>query len=114
MQRRLRQNLLKLFHTLIVVFCSSLNIYANDQHITIDVKNSSLEKVFSFIEVETGYVFFYDVDVLKNARRVTVSIKNGSLKDVLDIAFKGQSLEYSITNRTIFVKRSSPKIARVA
>jgi TonB-linked SusC/RagA family outer membrane protein len=99
----------KLTFIFFLLACLSVSARMSAQHLTISVKNSPLDKLFSEIEQKTGYVFFYDVAILKNTRPVTIDIKEGSVEDVLEAALKGQSLDYSINNKTIFVKKGGKK-----
>ena len=83
----------------------------NAQKLSISIKNGSLEKLFSEIEKKTNYVFFYDVTILKGTQPVTVEAKDMSVEEILDRTVKQQSLEYSISNRTIFVKKAGKIVA---
>lgn len=73
--------------------------------ITLSEKNVSLEQVFSAIEKQSGYVFFYDYAWLEEARTVSIKVKNASLIEVLNECFKGQPLTYSIIGKTVVVKQ---------
>jgi TonB-linked SusC/RagA family outer membrane protein len=74
------------------------------QPVSLSVNNTSLTKVFTLIEKQTGVSFFYRVEALKKARKVTVNVSNVSLKNALDLCFKNQPLVYQIIDKTIVVK----------
>jgi len=95
----------------ILLFAAFLHVSAgsNAQRLSISVRNGSLERVFSEIEKKTNYVFFYDAAVLQKAKPVTVDVKDASVEDVLRISLKGQGLDFSIQDKTIFVKREVEK-----
>ena len=78
-------------------------VYA--QQITYSGKNIPLKTVFSTIQQQTGYGFFYDPALLTEAKPLTLTIQNAPLSDVLAIIFKNQPLEYSIENKTILVSK---------
>lgn len=83
----------------------------NAQKLSLSFKNGSLEKLFAEIEKKTNYVFFYDVAILKGTRPVTVEVKDASVEDILATSLKGQMLEYSIHDRTIFVKKGEKTVS---
>ncbi len=77
--------------------------------ITFTGNNVPLKTIFSAIQKQTGYGFFYDPALLAEAKRVTLSFQNAPLSEVLVLVFKNQPLEYSIENKTILVaKKKSP------
>lgn len=102
-KRRLRQ--------LILFFLVVGNIgvlSAQSQGVTIELKNSTLEELFSVIEEQTTYRFAYRNVVLDNAEDVTVSVSNASVTDVLDAVLKDKNLDYNIVSEksiVIFDKR---------
>jgi TonB-linked SusC/RagA family outer membrane protein len=81
------------------------------QRLSISVRNGSLEKIFAEIEKKTNYVFFYDASLLQKTKPVTVEMKDASVEEVLHISLKGQGLDFSIQDRTIFLKREAEKPA---
>jgi TonB-linked SusC/RagA family outer membrane protein len=92
--------------TAIFILSACLQVSANGfgQSITISEKNANLETVFKKIEQQTGYFFWYKIEVMKEAKKVNIDIKNASLDDALKQCFKDQSLDYTIVNKTIVVK----------
>lgn len=74
------------------------------QRITLNEKNVSIEKIFTTVEAQTDYVFFYDVSLLNRAKKVTITAKNISVEDLLTICFKDQPLTYSVLDKTIVIK----------
>jgi len=98
----------KLAAVFILITCLQVSAKtANAQKLSLSFKNGSLEKLFAEIEKRTNYVFFYDVAILKGTRPVTVEVKDASVEDILATSLKGQMLEYSIHDRTIFVKKGA-------
>jgi TonB-dependent starch-binding outer membrane protein SusC len=81
------------------------------QSITLSMRKVSLEKVFSEIEKQTRYFFIYTNEELEHANPVTINMKNGTLKAALDICMEGQTLEYSVREPYIIIKKKSEKLA---
>ena len=75
------------------------------QNLTLRENNISLVKVFEEIKKETGLNFFYSDEVLNSTKNVTVNFKKRPIEDVLDICLKAQGLSYTISDKTIFIKR---------
>lgn len=91
--------------TFILLTAAFLQVSAGSvaQTVTFSGKDVSLKKVFSAIEKQTGYVFFYDEGLLQNAKPVTLNVKNVPVQDVLTEAFSGQPLVWQIVHQTITV-----------
>lgn len=94
----------------LLVFCLHVHAGVYSQAITFSGKNVSLKKVFTAIEKQTAYVFFYNDEILVGARPVTLNVKNASIQAVLDVCLQGQQLEWSIEDKTVFItKKASAK-----
>ena len=98
--------------TALIIVTACLQVSAKTttaQRVSISLHNGSLERLFTEIEKKTNYVFFYDVTILRNTKAVTVEVKDASVEDILQTSLKGQALDYSIHDRTIFVKKKDDK-----
>jgi hypothetical protein len=89
---------------LTVIFLNSYSVVFSQQ-ITYSGKNVPLKTVFSTIQKQTGYGFFYDPALLTETKPLTLTVQNAPLSEVLAIIFKNQPLEYSIENKTILVSK---------
>lgn len=98
--------------TAILLTISLLQVQAEglSQTVTFSGKNMQLEKVFSVIKQQTGYVFLYTDDVIKDAKKVTLNVKDAQLEQVLKLAFKDQPLGYLIENKTIIISRTEEAV----
>ena len=98
---------MRLTGVILLAFCLQVSARGDaQQRIAINVKNVSLQKLFAEIEKKTNYTFFYDVTILKETKLVTMIVKDATVEEILKQALAGQALEYTITDKTIFVKRS--------
>ncbi len=68
---------------LLVVFLCLNAIPAFAQGITLQLKNASLSEVFSSIEGQSSFNFFYNDQMVDKTHKVDVSVKNGSIEDIL-------------------------------
>src|SRR5688572_22286919 len=81
---------MKLTAILLLAFCLQVTAGGNAQGITISEKNVPLQKVFSRIEEQTGFNFFYKIELISQARKVSIDVRNASLEQVLNICFRDQ------------------------
>ena len=95
--------IMKITVILLLGACLQVSANGNSQKITISKKKAPLEKIFSEIKSQSGYLFFYDLEVLEKARPIDINVKNADVEEVLEICFKNQPLKYTITNKIIIV-----------
>ncbi|WP_183558853.1 TonB-dependent receptor [Mucilaginibacter sp. SP1R1] len=91
--------------TFILITIAFMHVYASSysQTVTFSGKNVALEKVFKSIRKQTGYVFFYSYDLLQHSRPIDLDFNNKPLEQVLTYCLAGQSLDYTIENKTIVI-----------
>jgi TonB-linked SusC/RagA family outer membrane protein len=106
-QMRLVMNLTGL---LLMVGCLQVSATGFSQNLTFSVNNVPLEKVFSVIEKQSGYFFFYKTNDLKGARLVSLNVKEATIAQVLNLCFKDQPLSFSIDDagKMVVIKKASP------
>lgn len=97
--------IMKLATVLIIAACLQVSARSYSQKVSLKDNNISLQRVFEEIRNQTGYHFLYADEVLSRSKNVSVNIKNASIEEVLDLCFKDQQLTYSISEKTIIVKR---------
>lgn len=85
--------------------CLQVTAHVHSQTISFSGKNVPLEKVFSVVEKQTGYVFFYDEAILKDAKPVSITAENYSVQLFLSCVLNGQPLRFSIQSKTIIIAR---------
>ncbi|WP_353138752.1 TonB-dependent receptor [Pseudopedobacter sp.] len=103
--------------TALLITVVSLQLSASgvrSQTISLSGSNVSLERIFSAIEKQSGYFFFYKYKEIENARPVNVNLRNVTLQQALEQAFNGQPFVYSIEDKTIIVKKISEKKSPVS
>lgn len=75
-----------------------MKIYAQEQRVTVNVKNASLKDVFKEIEKQTTYRFSYRDALLDDRHDISLSKENVNVNFVLDEALKGRDLNYRIVS----------------
>lgn len=92
--------------------CLTASAKGYSQKVSLSGRNISLEKVFSTIETQTNYVFFYNYELLNEAKPVSIEVKNLSLEEVLKLIFKDQPLDFVIKQQTIFITKKNPAVVK--
>ncbi|WP_349316249.1 TonB-dependent receptor [Chitinophaga sp. MM2321] len=84
-----------------------LNVAANGlaQTMTFSGKDVPLEKVFTAVKQQTGYLVSYKVNQIRGTKPVTINAKEVPLEIFLQRVLKDQALEFTIEVNTIFIKR---------
>lgn len=90
---------------ILLVICLHVGAKGFSQSINITGKNVPLENIFSAIEKQSGYFFFYKYNDLKLARPVNVDIKNSTIEQALTQSLSGQPFTFSIRNQTIVITK---------
>jgi len=106
---QIRKTLLvmKLTILMIVAACMNLSAASFAQNVTLNEKSTSLEKVLSKIEKQTGYTFWYNTKMIKQAPMISLDVKDYSLEQTLETCFKNLPISYTIVQNTIVLK---PKV----
>ncbi|MBS7563892.1 TonB-dependent receptor [Mucilaginibacter sp. Bleaf8] len=75
------------------------------QQVTLNEKNTSLKKLLSTIEKQTGYHFLYDKMDLAAAKAISIQMRNAPVSQAMEVAFKDQPLTYKIFTETIVIRK---------
>lgn len=91
----------------ILTFAAVLQVSAigNAQTVTYSANSAKLQTVFSEIESQTGYFFFYRKEDLKDANPVSVQFKKTNLVTALETILANQPLKFEILANTIAISK---------
>ena len=107
------QNDLKLKLTTLLILVAMFNIrgntYAQKTKVTLELNNSTIEKVIETIEQKTDFRFIYKLSDIDLDRTVSISVKDQSIYVVLDKLFKGTPTEFKIRDTQIILKKPELK-----
>ncbi|MFT4203606.1 MAG: TonB-dependent receptor [Chitinophagaceae bacterium] len=97
--------------TIILLIAGILGASAKvkSQVVTISAKNVSLDKIFTAIEIQTGYVVFCDYRYIKEAKPLTLNVRRMPLNKVLDKIVEFEDLSYAIEDKTIVISQAEKK-----
>lgn len=96
----------------ILLLTGALHVSAKSysQQITLTEKRTPLEKVFSKIEKQSGYQFWYDKNILSQGARVSIDLQQATLEQALEEALRDQNLNWKIIRNTIVLSKRIPWI----
>ncbi len=103
---------MKLTFLIILAGCLHISAATLGQTITISEKNTTLEKVLTKIEQQSGYTFWYKTDLVKQSPKVSLDVKNYSLEASLEACFKDLPIGYTIVQKTIVLKAKEQQAAQ--
>src|ERR1700760_4429975 len=95
----------KLIAIIVLGTCLQASAGVFSPNITFSGRNVSLEKVFSAIFKQSGYLVFCDYSLIREAKKVNINVKDASVQAVMDACLKDQSLSYEIVEKTIVIER---------
>ncbi|WP_240514943.1 MULTISPECIES: TonB-dependent receptor [unclassified Flavobacterium] len=90
---------------LVAMFNIRGNTYAQKTKVTLELNNSTIEKVIETIEQKTDFRFIYKLNDIDLDRTVSISVKDQSIYVVLDKIFKGTPTEFKIRDTQIILKK---------
>jgi len=82
------------------------HIYSQNAKISLDMKNSTIEKVLQTIEEKSDYYFLYNNRLINVDRKVSVRVRNAAISAVLERLFKSENVDYEVKGTQIIL---SPK-----
>ena len=95
--------IMKLTVFLLLLATFSVQATGMAQQVTISGKDLSLLEVFDAIKKQTGYVVLGNKRLFTDAQKVSIQAVNMPLKNLMDLLLKGQSMDYTIQDKTIFI-----------
>lgn len=97
--------------TTLLLFVGIISIYAEDSfsqnaRVTINKRNTSLEKVLNEIEKQTDYLFIYN-DQVETNRKVSIDVDTKPVNQVLSNLFKNTDVAYAMEGSHIILSKVS-------
>ena len=77
--------------------------------ITLSCKNTPLDKIFSYIEEQSGYTVWYDNSILKNTIPADIEVKDATLEEALAVCCKNQPVTFIIVGKMVVIKEKIKK-----
>lgn len=84
----------------------TIDTFSQNQRLSINQKNVSVESVLKLIEDKTDYYFMYSALTVDVKRTVDVEATNKSISEILDDIFKDTDISYKINGRLIALSKN--------
>jgi TonB-linked SusC/RagA family outer membrane protein len=94
---------------LVAIFNVKAHTYAQSK-VSLELSNSTIEKVIETIEQNTDFRFIYNINDIDLERTISIRVKDESITVVLNKIFKGTTVSYKIEDTQIILKKELPKI----
>lgn len=91
----------------------SNNSYVSTQHFTMNLKDITLQQLFTEIEKSSEFIFFYNENILDNQGAISINVKDATLSILLDKVLKSKGLTYTINNRQVTIARAATALPSV-
>lgn len=91
------------FLILVLILDASASVYSQVSKISVDVKNGTLSEIFTAIESQSSYRFFYQNEQILNVERKSVAVSNKNIEELVDELLSGTALTYRLVDRNIIV-----------
>ncbi|HEU4788532.1 MAG TPA: SusC/RagA family TonB-linked outer membrane protein [Flavobacterium sp.] len=98
---------------LVAIFNSRADSYAQKTKVSLELNNTTVEKVIETIEQKTDFKFIYKLDDIDLDRVVSIHVKNQNITVVLDYLFKGVPTEIIVRDTQIMLKKPTFTIPEI-
>lgn len=93
----------KTLASILAVSAFSLNIWAQQRNVRLEVKDMQVEQALLKLRKESGYKFLFNHEEVKHAGKKTVSFPGNPLTEVLDALLAGTNLTYRIEKDVVVI-----------
>lgn len=100
------EKMMKLLVLLLTCSCLTLsaNMMAQQQRVTLNLKNCSVKDLFYEIQRQTDLFFVYNLRNFENVGTINVKAKNEEVDKVLARVFEGRDVEFLFEDNTVVVR----------
>jgi len=88
--------------------CSyAYGFYQAKDRVTVSGEHIALREVFSIIQKQTGYHFFYSGEHLDSHEQIRIHVKDAPLERVLQLLFRDKGLEWAYSENVILIRKAA-------
>lgn len=103
MRTNVTRQRVKTLASILAVSAFSLNIWAQQRNVRLEVKDMQVEQALLKLRKESGYKFLFNHEEVKHAGKKTVSFPGNPLTEVLDALLAGTNLTYRIEKDVVVI-----------
>ncbi|GAO42040.1 putative TonB-dependent receptor [Flavihumibacter petaseus NBRC 106054] len=101
--------IMKLTAIILLAACLQVSARGFGQKVTLNAKGAPMKKIFREIHRQTGYQFFFEDELLTGMGKMDLTVKDVPLQEVLDKCFRNLALNYTVIDKTIYIKADANK-----
>lgn len=105
----LRVMKLTAFLVLILVLDVSASLYSQNSKVSVKVENGTLSEIFSKIETQSEYRFFYQNEQIRDVERKSIDVSNKNTLELVSDLLGNTGLTYKLVDRNIIIFPSNEK-----
>ncbi|RKD88189.1 TonB-linked SusC/RagA family outer membrane protein [Mangrovibacterium diazotrophicum] len=92
---------------LLFILHVSASVYSQTGRLSVVMHNKTMKEVLQAIESQSDYRFIYTNETLSLDRKVNIDLDNSNVTDVLDELFRGEGIDYTITDKKLIIIKPS-------
>jgi len=92
-----------LFSILSIVNVFASDTYAQNKKLTLNMQDTSIEKVLDEIEKQSEFYFMFNQKLVDVNRKITIDVKDIRIKNILNDIFKETNTEFFVVDRQILL-----------
>lgn len=96
---------MKFIVILLFAFAIQINAKTHAQNVSINVKDTPIDKVLKALHLQSNYNFYYEDELLLLAKPITLNVVNEPFLKVLERCFADQPITYIIEKQTIVLRK---------
>ena len=114
----LKKLIMELKITILIIVATVSSVFAAPSYaqvakVSLDMKNSKLEKVMDEIERQSEFFFIFNQKQIDVNREVDIQVENELITDVLPELFEGTNVHYAVFDRKILLTNDPQEISLV-
>ncbi|MDP3435535.1 MAG: carboxypeptidase-like regulatory domain-containing protein, partial [Bacteroidota bacterium] len=94
----------KLLASIFLIFFS-VKIFSQDKTISLNFRDTPIERIITEIERQSGFRFFYEQSSINLTPKTSIQVKNASIHEVLGQLFSNSSYSYQMIDRHIILSQ---------
>jgi len=84
----------------------SANSYSQKTKLNVNLANTTIKDLFSYIEQNSDFVFLYRSQDFNTAKKLDIELKDATINQILDEALQGEKVVYDVFERQIVIRKA--------
>ncbi len=84
----------------------SANSYSQKTKLNVNLTNTTIKDLFSYIEQNSEFVFLYRSQDFNTAKKIDIELKDATINQILEEALEGEKVVYDVFERQIVIRKA--------